>query len=129
MIRTKKIKPTIRQKKVAKLMLDNVSSSKKEILQMAGYGKLASQPHRVLEAEGTKMALAEYGLTEELITTSLVSDIEAKPKNRLGELRLGSEILGMKEGEKTLNILIYNNEQARTIATRALRVREITSEG
>ena len=96
-------KPTIKQKRAAKLMLENVGSGNKtkkgQILKEAGYGTIVQDPNRILESEGYKQALAEYGLTEELVTTSLVSDIESKPKNRLGELRLGSEILGMNKRE------------------------------
>jgi len=66
------------------------------VLSNVGYGaSLQDQPGRVLQSRGFKLALEEMGLTDKLITTSLVSDIEEKPKNRLGELKLGAEILGM----------------------------------
>jgi hypothetical protein len=70
------------------------------VLKSVGYGTgLQNQPKRVLESEGFKAALEEFGLTEELITTSLVSDIKKKPEKRVQELKLGAEILGMVKRE------------------------------
>lgn len=71
------------------------------MLKSVGYGTgLQNQPKRVVESEGFKAALEEFGLTEELITTSLVSDIKAKPEKRHQELKLGAEILGMVKREE-----------------------------
>ena len=72
----------------------------------------------MLERKGVKEALAEFGLTEELITTSLVSDIKRKPKRRLGELRLGDEILNMNDGQsnsgnKTLILVVSGQTVSR----------------
>lgn len=71
------------------------------ILEDIGYSKsIALNPQMVLESKGFKQAVRDLGLTEDFITSSLVEDIKAKPKNRLGELRLGSEILGMSDNEE-----------------------------
>lgn len=91
--------------------------NKKELLVSMGYATTTAEsiPNKILESKGVKEALKEYGLTEKLVTTSLVSDIQEKPKNRLGELRLASEILGMNEGEKGGNktlVLIVSGESA-----------------
>jgi len=96
--------PTPRQRKVAKAIIENKLSdtpvSTRQVLESVGYGTgLQNSPHRVLESQGFKKALAEFGLTEELITTSLVEDIKAKPEKRVKELGLGAEILGMKKHE------------------------------
>ena len=93
--------PSPKQKATAKVMVEAIQNgevlTKKELVAKGSYSKaIQSQPHKVLETEGYKQALAEYGLTEELITCSLVEDIEKKPQNRVQELKLGSEILGMK---------------------------------
>lgn len=95
---------TLRQKRTAKRLLQELSSpnpsSAAEVLKNEGYGKsLQNHPKRVLESAGMKEALRELGLTEELITTALVEDIEKKPQNRIRELQLGAEILGMKQLE------------------------------
>lgn len=95
--------PTPRQRKGAKAVVENALLDKPkplgEVLQKVGYGHIAEHPVRIVQSQGFKMALAEFGLTEELITTSLVEDIKAKPKARVKELSLGAEILGMKKKE------------------------------
>lgn len=90
--------------------------NKKELLVSMGYATSTAEsiPNKIIEAKGVKDALAQYGLTEELITTALVEDIKGKPKKRERELALGAEILGMKkqnEGNKTL-ILMISGESA-----------------
>src|SRR3990167_6997744 len=90
--------PTVRQRKVAKAYVDNFLSGKPvstgQVLKSVGYGAgLKNSPKRVIESEGFKSALAEFGLTEELITSSLVEDIKAKPKSRVQELKLGFALI------------------------------------
>lgn len=98
-----KVVASPRQKKAAKAIISNLQSEKPlpagEVLRSIGYGKISNGPIRVLESPGFKQALRDLGLTEELITSSLVEDIKLKPQNRLGELRLGAEVLGMKQDE------------------------------
>ena len=77
----------------------------------AGYSKAtAKTPQKLTESKGFKELMKEYGLTEGLIARALVEDIEKKPQNRIGELKLGSEILGMKAtegtGDKNLTLII-----------------------
>ena len=43
--------------------------------------------------------IASWGLTPELITTSLVEDIKAKPQKRVEELKLGAKVLKMTDEE------------------------------
>lgn len=93
-----------RQKKAAKAVIDNLMNDNPKpldkVLKSVGYGTgLQHNPNRVLESQGFKQAIRDLGLTEELITSSLVEDIKSKPQNRLGELRLGAEVLGMKQDE------------------------------
>lgn len=99
--------------------------NKKELLTSVGYGRLVAKkrPGEIIEAKGVKDALREAGLTEDLITQALVEDIKAKPKNRLGEMRLGAEILQMTDGKpkgNTFNTIIFADEQQREIARRLL---------
>ena len=85
--------------------------NKKELLVSVGYATKTAekQPSRELESKGVKDAIRAMGLTEELITDALVNDIKEKAKNRLGEMRLGAEILGMNDNEnKGGKILIIN---------------------
>ncbi len=74
------------------------------MLKSVGYGTgLQNSPQRVVESPGFKQSLAEYGLTEELITSALVTDIRGKVGKRHQELKLGAEILGMVKREEKPN--------------------------
>lgn len=76
--------------------------NKAQLLVSVGYAQSTAekQPSVILEAKGVQDSLAKKGLTKELITESLVFDIENKPKRRERELRLGAEILGILNEEK-----------------------------
>jgi len=118
--------PSARQINAAKAVVENKLSahpvSTRQILENAGYGSsLQNSPQRVLASTGFKQALNDLGLTEELITSSLVDDIEAKPEKRLGELKLGAEMLGMVRNEEkppsdsknTYNFIFSDEVQSR----------------
>jgi len=83
--------------------MENLKSDKPlhtgKVLENVGYGKIVQDPKRIIESVGFKQALRDLGLTEELITSSLVADIKAKPEKRLGELKLGAEMLQMVRQE------------------------------
>lgn len=111
----------------------NKRKNKKEMLVSAGYDETTAlaTPGRTLEQKGVKDALRKFGLTEELITTSLVEDIKAKPKQREKELKLGAEILGMtktSEGDsnKTL-VLIITGESAQRYGVKPNTIPENSS--
>lgn len=71
-----------------------------KIMVEAGFSpKTALHPKKLTESKGFKDLMAEYGLTEGLITKALVEDIQKKPQKRFMELSLGAEILGMKKQE------------------------------
>jgi hypothetical protein len=90
--------PTERQKRLAVLALANKASERPvpmtEIVQSAGYA-VGVAPNQSVVRAGTREAMRELGLTEELISSSLVDDIIAKPGKRIQELRTGAELLGM----------------------------------
>ena len=81
--------------------------NKKELLVSAGYDLTTAEasPGRTIQQKGVKKELAKYGLTDKLITSSLVIDIKKKPQKRLGELNLGADILGLKESKGDTNIV------------------------
>ena len=113
-------KPSPRQRKTAEIKLNNPDIEDTKLLALGGYSEGTQHtPGKVTESIGYKKALEELGLTQELITTALVSDIESKPKNRLGELRLGAEILKMNDsapqGNKTLVILVSGETMQRYV--------------
>ena len=72
--------------------------TRKKLANMAGL-----KTPMAFNAQGFKVALAEYGLTEGLVAKALVEDIEAKPKHRYHELSLAAEILGMKKHTEVNN--------------------------
>ena len=76
--------------------------NKKELLVSAGYGLTTAEasPGRTIQQKGVKKELAKYGLTDKLITTSLVKDIKDNPGKRVPELKLGADILGLRENDK-----------------------------
>lgn len=87
--------PTNKQRKAVEIMVENggVASS---AMKQAGYkDATAKTPKKLTESTGYKELLAEYGLTESLIVTSLVEDIKMKPQNRTAELQLGAKLKGM----------------------------------
>ncbi len=89
--------------------------TKQALALLSGY----STPPNGSALDGVRVALARYGLTDQLITCALVEDIEAKPGDRLGELRLGADILGMTkhkddpQGNKTLIVMISGQSAER----------------
>lgn len=98
------MQPTPRQRKAAKAVAENLRSERPlptgQVLEKVGYGTIVQDPQRITQSIGFKQAIRELGLTEELITTALVNDIESKPANRIQELKLGSEILGMSDNDE-----------------------------
>ena len=111
------IKPTKRQKLAFDNLVDNGGFVERAMIDAKYSPATAKTPQKLTESKGFQQLIKESGLTEELIATSLVEDIIAKPKNRIGELRLGSEILGMKKvegtGDKTLVVMISGETSKR----------------
>jgi len=99
--RVNRVTPNFRQKKLALAVIENMQKkqplNKRELLESVSYGEIAKQPSRILESKGYLQALRDLGLTEELVTTSLVDDINKKPQNRVKELSLASDILQMRK--------------------------------
>lgn len=68
--------PTPRQRKVAVALVKNLLQKEPsptcQVLESVGYGTgLQNSPHRVLESEGVKIAIAEIGLKEALISQGI----------------------------------------------------------
>jgi len=124
--------PTPKQRLAAKAVIENLSGNNPlptgQVLENVGYGSIVQDPKRILESIGFKQALYDLGLTEELITTSLVEDIKEKPKARLGELKLGAEILGMVKREdetpKSQNNNTYNFIFSKEVQTEVKQIED-----
>ena len=113
---TIKASPTTKQRIVAKKVIQGDTPANG--LREANYApSVIRKPKQVTESEGYKEALREYGLTEELVASALVEDIEKKPQNRTSELNLGADILGMKKtglnkGSTNILAIILNANEA-----------------
>lgn len=100
--------PSFRQEALAEAIAKNQllprdkRKNKTELSESVGYAPTTAedQQHRIFNSKGVKEALRKYGLTEQLITESLVEDIKAKPAKREKELKLGAEILGMTRSDE-----------------------------
>lgn len=104
-----KVKPSFRQILAVDKIVENRGIMGKAMVD-AGYSEnTAKNPKNLTESDGYKQLLEEKGLTPGLIVESLVSDIKAKPKQRLGELSLGADILQMKQKEKSPLIALQVN--------------------
>lgn len=99
--KSRTIKPSPKQKKLAIEVVKNMQSNNPQpigkIMESIGYGTTTQNPKLITESKGYLQALRDLGLTEELVTTSLVEDIEKKPQNRVKELALASDILQMRK--------------------------------
>lgn len=91
---------TNKQLIVAEKIADNIRNKRGktfgQILRESGYSdSTAKRPTVVISSKGVKELYAEFGLTENLIISSLIDDIKSKPKRRVAELSLAARILQM----------------------------------
>lgn len=116
---------TLKQRKAIEAMVENGGAVMPAMIQ-AGYSPAtAHTPGKLTNSGGFKELLVEYGLTESLVITALVDDIKGKPKQRVKELGLASEILGLKkhrdEFGSVFNLNIINVEQLHKMAEHFLK--------
>lgn len=105
------------------------------MVELGGYGKsVIETPAKALESLGYKEELRKYGLTDELVTTSLVHDIKKKPKHRYLELNLGAEILGMKKKQpeesppSELHLHFHNDKIVQIVKSAEDEMRKVIEE-
>lgn len=92
---------TIKQKKALDNLVGNGGNVTQAMLAANYSPATANTPQKLTESVGFKKLLEERGLTETFLLDALVEDIEKKPQNRLGEMRLASEILNINKGEES----------------------------
>ncbi len=115
------VKPTIKQKQVAKNYIESVESgkptTKKEIVSSAGYGKVSSQPSRVIDSKGVQEEIKPYleGLVK--FRRRVLHALEKKDLTRV-EFRDLSTSLGklthdiqLLSGGSTDNVLVVTWEK------------------
>ena len=106
--------PTQKQENAVAEMVENGGIASKAMRDVGYSVNTAKSPSKLTNSKGYKELCEKYGLTEKLIITALVSDIEEKPKKRIEELKLGAKIIGLSE-DAGINI---NFDNRRIIVTR-----------
>lgn len=108
--------PTTRQKRVAKLIIENVSLDNPktggEIVESSGYGvSMKKNPQVVLESDGVKEALDDYGFNEnnaKQVVAEILLDRRVKPDTRINASKEVFKVHGTYAPEKktstTLNV-------------------------
>jgi len=106
--------PTVKQRKLAKVIIENSTLDKPEnagqMLEKVGYSKhLVKQPSRVINTEGVQEALEEYGFTIEN-AKMVVSEIMLNPNiDPSARLKATDQVFKVKDGyaaTKSVNINI-----------------------
>lgn len=85
---------TQRQKKALLKVVENHGNVSKAMRDVGYDETTAKNPKNLTDSKGFKELCEEFGLTDELILTSLVEDIKLKPQNRKPELELATKIKG-----------------------------------
>lgn len=106
--------PTIRQRRIAKAIVDNIASGKQtakaELMRQSGYGTgLQNQPKRVLESVGTIKALGELGFNPETakkVVESIMLNEDSADKDRLKASDMVFKVHGTYAVEKHVNLNI-----------------------
>jgi Holliday junction resolvasome RuvABC DNA-binding subunit len=106
--------PTIRQRRIAKAIVDNLASGKQtakvELLRQNGYGtSLQNNPKRVLESAGTIKALGELGFNPETakkVVESIMLDESAMNKDRLKASDMVFKVHGTYAPDKHVSLNI-----------------------
>jgi len=98
------VKPTPKQERYLDERLKQKvqgRTNKKEAALNAGYseGAATSVKNSIEGKKGFQMLLNERGLDDATLLTYLSEDLKNKPRERLGELKLASEITGLKENK------------------------------
>ena len=104
--------PTARQKKVAKLIVENVTLDKPlnggEMLEKVSYSKgIQIQPSRVFESEGVKEALADLGFTEsnaKMVVSEILLNDKVEPNARLKAADQVFKVHGSYAPEKSASV-------------------------
>lgn len=112
---------TIKQKKALAKIIENRGNVSRAMLEVGYSPNTAKVPQNLTESDGFRELCEEYGLTDDLLIKSLVSDIKKKPKNRKAELELAFKVKGRlkdKEDRPTQqnNFLIFSDDQLKRIA-------------
>lgn len=121
--------PTTRQKRVAKLIIENATLDKPltggEIVENSGYGvSMKKNPQVILGSEGVKEALNDYGFNEDnakKVVAKILLKEDAQDKDRLKAADMVFDVHGSKAPQKHININTNVSIEHRERANNALR--------
>ncbi len=111
---------TLRQKNLAKAIIANASAevplTKKELVVSSGYTEMSAQSsaHIILEQQGVKDALNDFGFTEEAakeVVGKILKDETVQPKDRLKASELVFKVHGSFAPEKRIDAVINLNNK------------------
>ena len=107
-----RVEPTQKQKRAADSIIaqkasgDNVN--KKKALKIAGYSPaMQHNPTKVTKSLGFLTYMEDAGITEQNLAVMLAEDLKAKPRERLGELKLAAQLMGLdgaKDGSANVQV-------------------------
>lgn len=100
---------TLKQKLAVEKLVENHGKSVSGAMRAAGYDPdTAKNPKNLTESKGFKELMEKAGLTPDLIINSVVEDIKAKPGKRVGEMRLGADMLGLTKRDSPIAAIQIN---------------------
>lgn len=85
---------TTKQKNALSKIVENGGNVSRAMRDVGYSPETAKSPSKLLDSKGFMQLMDEKGLTDDLIITSLVDDIKAKPSNRTQELTLAVKMRG-----------------------------------
>jgi len=108
-----KVEPTEKQKRAAENIIRQKASGKNvnkgEALRDAGYSdKVAKNPKAVTKSAGFLTYMSDNGVTEQGLAGMLAADLDAKPGDRLGELKFAASLMGIEGAQDTGNAVQVN---------------------
>ncbi len=104
--------PTIKQKQALSKMVENGGNISQAMIDVGYSPNTAKTPQKLTQSLGYSYLLRDYGLTEDLVISALVEDINNKPGKRLGELTLASDVLGLRrKGNINANQFAFDKEE------------------
>ena len=116
-------RPTLRQEALAEGIIRNSTlapskrKNKMKLVAEVGYSKgIQKTPSKAIDSEGVQNAIEDIlnkaGLTKELVAEALAEDINIKKQNRVQELKLASDILGMVDNKTNINVGLFSLSEA-----------------
>ncbi len=120
--------PTLRQKKVARAVVENLATDKPksagEVLKSVGYGTgLQNQPKRVLQSEGVQEELRTLGFdpekAKEVVASILIAGENDSVKLKAADMIFKVHSTYAPEKSINMNINAGGNEQALSAAEQA----------